>query len=213
MRGCTKPPGILWVLAVHCSSEGDMLRAKHTQRAARSLHGNHWGNRCALKKKTHWLQAAVFWVQIKHQGTSNRQFTQSRRQTSSWFIRILFQWIATYVCIVCCFHHFHLSPLCKLCLKGEYPNIAIISPSYSQREIMLLVIISQYYHQYYHHIPIFYWWNITLISLYPIHIPHSDMVLWFPLKSTSKENPSKFIIWSYLKIGYPKKTTHGFEHV
>ena len=60
MRGCTKPPGILWVLAVHCSSEGDMLRAKHTQRAAaRSLHGNHWGNRCALKRKTHWLQAAV----------------------------------------------------------------------------------------------------------------------------------------------------------
>ena len=60
MRGCTKPPGILWVLAVHCSSEGDMLRAKHTQRAAaRSLHGNHWGNRCALKRKTHWLKAAV----------------------------------------------------------------------------------------------------------------------------------------------------------
>lgn len=162
MRGCTKPPGILWVLGVHCSSEGDMLRAKHTQRAARSLHGNHWGNRCALKKKNSLAPGCCF---------------LSTNQASRYFKQAVHAITQTNVIVV---HSHFVSMDCYLRLHrllfSSFSSLSSLQTMFEGR-------ISQYCH----HIPIIFPKGNYVISYHipilpPIlpSYPHILLVKYYP---------------------------------
>lgn len=199
MRGCTKPPGILWVLAVHCSSEGDMLRAKHTQRAAaRSLHGNHWGNRCALKRKTHWLKAAVLEykssIKVLQSGSSRNHADKRHCGSFAFCFNGLLLTFASFAVFIIFISLLFANYVWRANIP-IYPNITIKHYPNILGNMMGIPIL--------------------LVKYYP-YIPIIFSKIWFydfPLKVASGRTSPKFIIWSYLKIGYPKKTTHGFEHV